>query len=1128
MLKKLNSFEKVIQNIKTDNTPVLVTGVLDTQKSHLLSCIFEENNKTALILAPDENKAREIYSDLYTFCGDTVSYYPAKDTMDYIADVKSKEYIFQRFSVLNDLINDKKSIIVASVCAVTDNIISKEVLKEHILKIKSDDTINLDLMARKLVFMGYERCDMIEGRGQFSIRGGILDIFPSTRDSAVRIELWGDDIDAIKSLDHLSQRSIENIDEFEIFPVKECVFTDNDLEKAIEKLSEEENTLPIIERFERENNFSGAEKYIGYFYDEKKSILDYLPEDSIIYFDEPKDVLRALDDNISQINEILDEKIESGGCKKIREVIFQKEEILKKTLAFNIILYQNFARKVDYFRLKDIVNFNVKPALYMLNNFDSIKEDLEFLIKKDYTVMFYAGSLTKANRVVSELVSRDIPAQLYTGERKTGVVYVLKGSLSKGFEYPDIKLSFVSDSDIFKKEKKKKSKKKKGSNIEHFTDLKIGDYVVHENHGIGIFSGIEKIVKEGVSKDYLKIKYDGTGVIYVNVNQMDLIQKYIGGENKVPKLNKLGSVKWENAKNKTRLAVKALAFDLVELYAKRQAEKGFMYSKDTLWQREFEEDFPFTETDDQIDAINDMKRDMESGIIMDRLICGDVGFGKTEVAIRGAFKAVQDGKQVAMLVPTTILADQHYNNFLQRMKNYPVNIEMLSRFRTPTQQRNIIKKVKEGKIDILIGTHRILSKDIEFRDLGLLIIDEEQRFGVGHKEKLKNLKNKVDVLTLTATPIPRTLHMSLSGIRNMSVLTQPPEDRLPVQTYVTEYDEQVIKQGILRELSRGGQVFYLHNRVNNISEVATRVQNLVPEANVSYAHGQMTESELERVMLAFNQREIDVLVCTTIIESGIDMPNVNTLIVTDADRLGLSQLYQLRGRVGRSNKRAFAYLMYRRDKVLNEASEKRLKAIRDFTEFGSGFKIALRDLEIRGAGNLIGAEQHGNMDAVGYDLYCKLLDRAIKNLKGEQLQEEIEMQIEISADAYIPSRYISNEEQKLEMYKKISLIYDDEDYFDLQDEFMDRFGQMPRAVINLMDIGRLKAVAKKLGVVSIIEKSRGIVISFSENIKFDVEKLLELSKTNRRLMVTANSIVYKNKGEAAINELREVFEQIIN
>ena len=670
------------------------------------------------------------------------------------------------------------------------------------------------------------------------------------------------------------------------------------------------------------------------------------------------------------------------------------------------------------------------------------------------------------------------------------------GYIAEGYEYPMLKFTVIAESDIFGKRKKKKKRKTyEGRKIQSFSELKPGDYVVHENHGVGIYQGIEKIVVDKISKDYMKISYAQGGNLYIPATQLDLIQKYAGSDSKKPKLNRLGTQEWTKTKAKVRGAVKEIAKDLVELYAARQNQDGFVYGKDTVWQKEFEEMFPYEETEDQLLAINAVKKDMESHKIMDRLICGDVGYGKTEIAIRAAFKAVQENKQVVYLVPTTILAQQHYNTFCQRMKDFPVRVDLMCRFRTPAQQRDTIQNLKRGLVDIVVGTHRVLSGDIEYKDLGLLIIDEEQRFGVQHKEKIKKLKKNVDVLTLTATPIPRTLHMSLIGIRDMSVLEEAPQDRLPIQTYVMEYNDEMVREAIERECARNGQVYYVYNRVEDIAEVTAHIQKLVPELNVSFAHGQMKEHELEKIMYDFINGDIDVLVSTTIIETGLDISNVNTMIIHDADRLGLSQLYQLRGRVGRSGRMAYAFLLYRKDKLLKEIAEKRLAAIREFTDLGSGFKIAMRDLEIRGAGNLLGAEQHGHMEAVGYDMYCKMLNEAVKHLKGELSEEDtFTTALDINVDAYIPDSYIPNEYHKLDIYKRIAAIESEEEMDDMIEELIDRFGDIPKKVELLLEVARLKNLAHQAYVTEVTQKGVTYTFRMYEKAKIHVERIPDLLK----------------------------------
>jgi len=1141
-LIEIENFIKLTESVSNGQTPVLVSGALGSQKSHLINGILNSLNVPALIVTENELKAKEIYEDLQFFKKDNVMLYPSKDIIFYSADIKSTDIIKNRFEIISNIAfnneNDKNNFsIVLSVEALFDKLVPKSRFKDFIIKIEEGMPLSLDELCRRLIFMGYERCELVEGGGQFATRGGIIDIFPSVSKSAVRIEFWGDEVDTIRSLDSFSQRSVERLSQVTIYPCRELVYDEKELSKAIIKIKKEFNsTLSLmtkksmtteienlkeyigesIEQLEENKSISGVDRYINFFYENQESLLDYLPKNTIIIYDEPNRIKERSKRVLDEFSESIKSRIEKGSMlPSAINMVFSYDDILKKGSEFKEILFSGMVKNIKDFKPKSTYDFLIKSSGIFKNNFEMLLDDIRFMISKDYRIIFLAGNTTRCERIVKELNSNDIaaffvenPERLKMSER---VVYVIRGSLNSGFEYVNEKFAIISDKEIFGAEKKKrKPKKNKNSiKIENFSDLKQGDYVVHDNHGIGIFRGIEKITTDGITKDYIKIGYADDGNLYVAINQMDMVQKYIGGEANLPKLNKLGGSQWTKAKTKAKKAAYILAQDLVDLYAKRQEIKGFIYSKDTIWQKEFEDSFPFEETDDQLMAIEDVKRDMESGKVMDRLICGDVGFGKTEIALRAAFKSIQDSKQVAYLVPTTILAQQHFNTFISRMQNFPVKVEMMSRFRTPKQQKEIIKGLKNGSIDIVIGTHRILSKDLEFKNLGLIIVDEEQRFGVSHKEKMKSIKDNVNVLTLTATPIPRTLHMSLTGIRDMSILEEPPNERLPIQTYVMEYNNESVKDAIHRELARGGQVYYLHNRVKNISETASRLQNLVPEAIVAFAHGQMSERELENIMFEFMQGNIDVLVCTTIIETGLDIPNVNTIIIQDADCMGLSQLYQLRGRVGRSNRSSFAYLMYKKNKVLQEVSEKRLQTIKEFTEFGSGFKVAMRDLEIRGAGNLLGAEQHGHMDVVGYDMYCKLLDQAILELKGETPPEEFETLVDINISAYIPEKYIPNEEQKLEMYKRISEIQSQSDFFDVQDELEDRFGQIPNCVQNLLDIAEMKSVAHKIGIISVIQKKENIVLKFKDNSDVDIQKLLETVKKNSdSLMLSGGATPY--------------------
>lgn len=879
-----------------------------------------------------------------------------------------------------------------------------------------------------------------------------------TEELPLRIELWGDEVDSIRTFDPESQRSIENLKEASIGPATE--------------FPEEEGR--------------------------RTSFLDYFPqEDTILYLDEPPRLIEKGAAVEEEFMEAQKRRVESGQeVSEAEAALYPVEEIVKKMNQYGSIGFSALDTPCRAFLVRGAYSLHVKGVQPYNRSFELLTQDLKRLKRNKSRVILLSGSRTRAKRLAEDLRDYGL-SSFYTEDMEREVqpeeVMTMYGHVAEGYEYPLLKFTVISETDIFGKAKKKKKRKiYEGRKIQNFSELKPGDYVVHENHGLGIYQGIEKIEVDRIAKDYMKISYAKGGNLYIPATQLDLIQKYADSDAKRPKLNRLGTQEWTKTKARVRGAVKEIARDLVELYAARQDQEGYVYGEDTVWQKEFEEMFPFEETEDQLLAIDAVKRDMQSRKIMDRLICGDVGYGKTEIAIRAAFKAVQENKQVAYLVPTTILAQQHYNTFLQRMKDFPVRVDLLCRFRTSAQQKKTIEDLHRGLVDIVIGTHRLLSGDVAFKDLGLLVIDEEQRFGVQHKEKIKKLKENVDVMTLTATPIPRTLHMSLIGIRDMSVLEEAPEDRLPIQTYVMEYSEEMVREAIERECARDGQVYYVYNRVEDIAEITARIQRLVPDVNVAYAHGQMRERELEKIMYDFISGEIDVLVSTTIIETGLDISNVNTMIIHDSDRMGLSQLYQLRGRVGRSGRMAYAFLLYRRDKLLKEVAEKRLAAIREFTDLGSGFKIAMRDLEIRGAGNLLGAEQHGHMEAVGYDLYCKMLNEAVRHLKGEGGEEGYNTTIDLNLDAYIPDSYIPNEYHKLDIYKRIAAIESEEDMEEMTEELIDRFGEFPKKVEMLLLVARLKALAHEAYVTQIEQKGDTYTFLMYEKAKVAPERIPEL------------------------------------
>ena len=1048
-LQNLAEMEELQKLAGKNRGVIAVSGCMESQKAHLmygLSGLFPCH----LILSEDERSAKQIYED-YRFYDRDVLYYPARDLLFFQADIHGNLIIRQRMQVIKALLTREEVTVVTSVDGCMDFLGSLENIKKQLIHFRNDSALDLDKLKDSLVQMGYERVGQVEMPGQFSIRGGIVDIYALTEENPWRIELWGDEIDSIRSFDAQSQRSLENLEEIVIYPAAEQQAENSGI------------TFP-----------------------------DYFPADkTLIFLDEPNRLVENAQAVEEEFIQSCRNREEKGTANLSRGWMCGWNDLQKKLNRRNCISFSSLEPKKTGWDLTGNFNLTVKSMNSYQSSFELLVKDLKQYKKRGYQTVLMSGSRTRAERLAKDLQEEGLSA--FYGQDtdrilEPGEIMTVYGHARKGFEYPLIKFAVITETDIFGKEQKPRKKKKtyKGNRIQDFAELSIGDFVVHERHGLGIYRGIEKVEVDKVVKDYIKIEYRGGSNLYILATQLDALQKYAGADaDRTPKLNKLGGQEWKKTKTRVKGAVRNIARELVELYAVRQEKEGYVCGPDTVWQKEFEEMFPYEETEDQLAAIEDTKRDMESTKIMDRLVCGDVGYGKTEVALRAAFKEVQESRQVVYLVPTTILAQQIYNTFVQRMKEFPVRVDLLCRFRTPAQQKKTIEDLKKGQVDVVIGTHRVLSKDVEYKNLGLLIIDEEQRFGVAHKEKIKQLKKNVDVLTLTATPIPRTLHMSLIGIRDMSVLEEPPMDRVPIQTYVMEYDEETVREAVSRELRRGGQVYYVYNRVNDIAEVAHRLAKLLPEARVDFAHGQMSERELESVMYSFINGDIDVLVSTTIIETGLDISNVNTMIIHDSDRYGLSQLYQLRGRIGRSNRTAYAFLMYRQNMMLKETAEKRLSAIREYTDLGSGFKIAMRDLELRGAGNLLGAEQHGHMNAVGYDLYCKMLSEAVKEAKGIHTMEDFETTIDLNMDAFIPDSYISNEYQKLDIYKRIAGIETQQDYDDMLEELLDRFGEMPKAVLNLLAIARMKALAHRAYVTEIKQTGADMRITLYEKAQLD-------------------------------------------
>ncbi len=1077
---------------------VNISGVSESRSALVISNIVKEEGQS-LILTATLARANRLAADLSFFSEKEIYVLPAEDQVFLRYEAKNHDQLIERLKILKALRTNKDCIVIAPVSAAIKKITPHRNFESSSMKIALGDDVKPELIKETLVKMGYERMDLVDGRGQFSVRGGIIDIFTPDSESPYRIELFDTEVDSIRSFDIDTQRSLENLKDVEIYPAEQMLIEKDVFEAAAERLYKEytaqmkrllkkgEDYLDAAENLEKRrdelceyirnvSNLQLLENYLHYFYDETEYLWNYM-ENGIIAVDDPDRICEFLDARSAELKDDFDILLERGQViPKDMELASGKEDFLRIYQQPSVYVLTPFTKAIKGVEtLTEVHHIQSSQMVSFNGRMDVLETELKSFVKKGYRVTIVASTAERLDNL------KDFAERCSLLEK----IHFAVGTLSAGIDLPKEKICYISDNDIFTGQKSskrhKKKKKTKSEQIQSFADMRSGDFVVHENHGIGKFLGIEQLTVQGDKKDYLKIKYAGNDMLYVPVEQMDIVQKYIGSDGIAPKVNKLSGGEWKATKAKAKAAIAVMAKDLLDLYAKRKMKKGHAFGEDTVWQREFEDAFPYTETDDQLRAVEEIKEDMERPVAMDRLLCGDVGFGKTEVAARALFKCVSEGKQAAVLVPTTILANQHYYTLKERFEQFPIKVEMLSRFRSEKQQEKIIDDLGKGKIDLIIGTHRLISNDVKYKDLGLLVIDEEQRFGVAHKEKLKQMKENIDVLTLSATPIPRTLNMSLTGIKDMSLIEEAPEERYPVQTYVLEQDDMMLREIINRELERGGQVFVVYNRVRGINKIAETIRDLVPEAKVAVGHGQMNEHALEDVMLSFIDGESNVLVATTIIESGIDISNANTMIIIDADKYGLSQLYQLRGRVGRSNRMAYAYLMYQKDKVLTEVAEKRLKAIKEFTEFGAGFKIAMRDLEIRGAGNLLGSEQSGHMMNIGYELYCKLVDDAIRALQGEIVNEnKEEISVELMATANIPNWYIENETLKLQMYKKIANIRTEADADEIIDEMLDRFGDVPRETLNLIRISRIRSLAEDLSVVRIYEQQDKVFVSFAE------------------------------------------------
>lgn len=1142
-LGKNPKFIELLNDIEKKQSPIVISGLNDVGMMQLGTAINEFGKKPICILTYNEIQAKKIYEDIKYFT-DKVVFFPKKEvvTYDYIAE--SKDIPYQRIEALNKIATKKNLLVITTIEAATQKLPQKDVLYRNKLHFKTGESYNLEELKQKLVSLGYSRYDLIEGRGQFSVRGGIVDIATNEK-VGIRIEFWGDDIDSIREFNIETQRSIKNIETATIYPAYEYIL-DEPAEKTCKKIKEKYKSSKKqdiieedIEQIKTGNYISKIDKYFDCFYEKQETILDYLNKDYVVFLDE----INKIETRSTNIKE--DRKnLERSLIEKERQI----PEAITNILEFEQIQEILDKKQVIYIQKQDTqiklqgekYNFNYRTVNYYKSETTTFIEDLKKAVKEKKTIYILSENKEKAKKIKSMLEEQEIICkiedkldQTIIVKSRENIVTISIGKISTGFENYDLNQLVILADDLINGEKKKRrvthTAFKEGEKVV-FDELKIGDYVVHRKYGIGIYIGVNTIKADGTIKDYIKIKYRDDDVLYIPTTDLDIIRKYTGGDKLKPKINKLGTKEWEKTTAKVKNNLREVAKELIELYAKREKIQGYAFGKDTPWQKEFEDKFPYQETDDQLRCIEEVKKDMETPKPMDRLLCGDVGYGKTEVAMRAAFKAAIDGKQVAYLAPTTVLAEQQCQEFKERMKDYPIRIEILNRFKTKKYQNEVIKKLQLGEVDILLGTHRILSKDVEFKNLGLLIIDEEHRFGVKDKEKIKQLKANIDVLTMTATPIPRTMHMSIVGIRDMSVIYEPPYNRKPVQTYVLEYDEEIIKEAITKELERGGQVFYLFNNVQNIQQKASQISNLVPEANVVYAHGQMPGKQIEDIMQEFVEQKTNVLVCTTILESGIDIPNANTIIVENADRMGLAQLYQIRGRVGRSDRQAYAYITYKRDKLLSEVADKRLKAIKEFTEFGSGFKIAMRDLEIRGAGSLLGEIQSGHLEQVGYDTYCKLLDEVVKEMKGIKVTEEADVQVDLNVTCYIPDNYIEDSGQKIEVYQKIALCRTEEDIQNVIDEVIDRYGNMPKELENLLEVARIKQLAKEQNIVKVESKQNGVVftVASSENIKYDIAELVR--KYGNKIKFSAGikpMITYKTdnvKEQELLKQVKEFLE----
>lgn len=1140
-IEDLNLLKDIKLSVQRHESPVSVTGVSGIHKAQL--ALAAGVSAPVLIITEDEAGAKRISDDINEMSGEVCSYvYPAKDFTFTEVETVSREYEHTRLGVLSRLLSGSCRFVCASVEAVLQRTIPPEILAARTVAIDKNTTVDTKRLAADLIAAGYTRSDTVEGPSQFSIRGSIVDIFSVQEPFPVRIELWGDEIDTMSYFDTETQRRTDPVERLEISPACEVLFDSPEvfaeriaaLSKSVRGKRAEAvkaNLAKDIDRLNTGLSLGNIDKYLPLAYELPGDIFDYLdPENSAVIFSEYRNCAEKAKPVLSQHAEDIKLLLEEGElCKGLGGYMLEFGELMSRADGFMQIYMNTFMRSSDDVRFKRLLSVSANQTAPWGGEIRQLIEDLRSYLDSGYSVIVMAGSEKTLPIIANDLRDEGIPCDILTEKSQLvkGRALLMTGCVSSGYDYPDVKTALITQARAAVSKRRAK-KLKKGEEISSLSDISPGDLVVHALHGIGRFQGIRKLEMEGVTKDYITIQYAGTDVLYVPVNQLDMVSRYIGPrDDSGVKLNKLSSNEWQKTRNRVKKAVKDMAEELTKLYAVRAQTKGFAFSEECDWQRDFEERFPYTETDDQIRCIQEIKEDMEKPVPMDRLLCGDVGFGKTEVAFRAAFKCMLDSKQCVLLTPTTVLAWQHYQTAVKRFEHFPMKIQLLSRFRSKKEQEEIIKQLRRGEIDMIIGTHRLVQKDVKFKDLGLVIIDEEQRFGVAHKERFKEAFAGVDVLTLSATPIPRTLNMAMSGIRDMSVIEEPPVDRHPVQTYVIEHNMGVLVQAITKELRRGGQVYYIHNRIDSIAMCAENLAKLLPDARIGVAHGQLTEEQLSDIWQQLVEHEIDILVCTTLIETGVDVPNVNTLIIEDADHLGLSQLYQLRGRVGRSNRRAFAYFTFRRGKVLTEIAAKRLDAIREFTQFGSGFRIAMRDLEIRGAGSILGGKQHGHMEAVGYDMYLQLLSEAIAEQKGEMPPHRPEeCLVDLQIEAHIPENYIESLSGRLDIYRKIAGLQTNEDSMDLIDELIDRYGEPPKAIQGLITVALLRNMAGNMGITEITQRN-GMMLFYLKSAT--MEQIQALVKTFKgRVTVNGSEKPYIavkiNKDDKPV----ELMESVIN